>query len=231
MLAAFFDARTRMFIGHFGASLAAKAAAPRIPLWQLVLATQALDILWAVCVWLGLEHAAIDLALPSNPLTRGDIRYTHSLLGAAVWSLLFGALAAKVAPASEKRRTFVAVALVVASHWFLDLIVHRPDLPILPGMPGLGFALWDRPAAAFWTEAMLVVAGSALLLWRTPPAQRAPFAGFCALLLALHASTWVVPPPPWLTALTITMLATIAVITAAAVWTERIAQRRAQLLG
>jgi hypothetical protein len=58
---------------------------------------------------------------------------------------------------------------VVFSHWLLDLVVHRGDLPILPGnagdLPRLGFGLWRVPAASVLVELALVVAG-AWLYWR-----------------------------------------------------------------
>jgi hypothetical protein len=210
-----------MFIGHFSTSLAAKALAPKLPLWQLLLAAQAVDILWALFIWLGIERASMDMSLPSNPLTLGHMPYTHSLLGTIAWAVLFGALAARFAAPTDKRTAFVAIAAVVASHWVLDLVVHRPDMAIIPGMPGLGLGLWNHPAAAFWTEGALILAASAFLLQRTPPAQRKPRAMFCGLLLVLHAATLVIPPPPMLTALTLSMLATFALIVGTSLWTER----------
>src|SRR5437868_13884227 len=92
------------------------------------------------------------------------------------WALLSGALATRFAAPSDKRTSFVAVALVVASHWFLDLIVHRPDLSVLPGTREFGLGLWDHPIAAFWTEGALIFAATAFLLRRLPAASRTSYA-------------------------------------------------------
>jgi hypothetical protein len=55
------------------------------------------------------------------------------------------------------------IAGVVFSHWILDLLVHRPDLPILPGnfgnFPLLGFGLWEYPTASAIVEFVLVIVG------------------------------------------------------------------------
>jgi hypothetical protein len=210
-----------MFIGHFAPSLAAKTVAPRVPLWQLLLAGQAVDVMWAVFVWFGVERASIDLSLPSNPLTLGYMPYTHTLLGTAGWALLFGWLAARFAPPDRRKATFAAIALLVTGHWFLDLIVHRPDLAIAPGMKEHGLALWDNATAAFWTEGALIAACGAWLVARSSPALRLRRMALCGLLLALHAATLVIPPPPWLVAITISMLATFAVVIGAGLWSER----------
>jgi hypothetical protein len=58
----------------------------------------------------------------------------------------------------------------VFSHWLLDLIVHRADMPFLPGnaghLPRMGFGLWRHPAGAMTLELALVLAG-AFLYWRS----------------------------------------------------------------
>jgi hypothetical protein len=55
------------------------------------------------------------------------------------------------------------IGAVVFSHWILDLIVHRPDLPILPGnagnLPLLGFGLWQFPVISALLELAIVLAG------------------------------------------------------------------------
>jgi hypothetical protein len=67
------------------------------------------------------------------------------------------------------RRIALVIALVSASHWVLDLVVHRADMPVLPGnlgnLPYLGLGLWNHPRAAACVELILVVAG-AVMYWR-----------------------------------------------------------------
>jgi hypothetical protein len=72
------------------------------------------------------------------------------------------------------------IAAVAFSHWLLDLLVHRPDLPILPGnaggLPLLGFGLWRLPVIAAMLELILVLGGAYLYYRRAtqlPPAATA----------------------------------------------------------
>jgi hypothetical protein len=67
--------------------------------------------------------------------------------------------------------------LVAFSHWVLDLLVHRADMPFLPGnaghLPTVGFGLWRHPVVAATVELCLVVAG-AWLYWRAARAVTVP---------------------------------------------------------
>src|SRR5438128_12162196 len=72
--------RIRLFVGHYSPAFVAKAAAPRVPLWTLLLAAQFVDILWSLCVFAGIEHVRLVPGLPSNPLDLYHMPYTHSLL-------------------------------------------------------------------------------------------------------------------------------------------------------
>jgi hypothetical protein len=91
--------------------------------------------------------------------------YTHSLVGAVVLSAVFGLLAHY----RWGRQVGLLLGTVAFSHWVLDLIVHRADMPILPGdagdLPKLGLGLWRNPAASILLEAALLVAGT-YLYWR-----------------------------------------------------------------
>jgi len=48
-----------MFAGHYAVSFLVKKAESKLPLWILFLATQLLDILWAIFVLFGIEHYRI----------------------------------------------------------------------------------------------------------------------------------------------------------------------------
>lgn len=144
-----------MFVGHYSSAFIAKAVAPRVSLWVLLLAAQFVDILWALFVFSGVEHVRLLPNLPSNPLDLYHMPYTHSLLATLVWSML-GFAAAKQAFSLTNREATI-VAAVVSSHWFLDFLVHRPDLPLLMGHPKLGLALWNYPVAAYILEILLIV--------------------------------------------------------------------------
>src|ERR1700730_16536156 len=153
-----------MVPGHFGVAAAVKSQVPGAPLWALMLSTQWLDVFFVPLFLTGIE--TIDPVDPANPNAYGGgvihAIYTHSLLGALALSVLAGGLAW----ARGGRRVGFTIGAVAFSHWILDLVVHRPDLPILPGnagnLPLLGFGLWRGPTVAALVELALVPGGACL---------------------------------------------------------------------
>ena len=155
-----------MIAGHFGFAAAVKSREPQTPLWALMLATVWLDIVFVPLFVSGIE--TVQPAGGAHGQYGGMIihaDYTHSIVGMIVLSAILGALAALL----WGRRPGIVIGLVAASHWFLDLIVHRHDMPVLPGdagdLPRFGFALWQFPLLSFGVELALVLAG-AWLYWR-----------------------------------------------------------------
>ena len=182
-----------MLAGHYSAAFLAKAAAPRTPLWLLALAVQLVDVFWAGFVLLGVERLHLDPSLPSNPLVLEHMPYTHSLLG----TLLFAALAAlAVRRWRGDAAAAWAVAGAVASHWLLDVIVHRPDMTLWGGPPKLGLAIWNFPVLALALELGLL-AGRALGCLRIgalPASRRRALLAFIAALAAVQLATTLSPP-------------------------------------
>ncbi len=172
-----------MIAGHFGLAAAVKAGRPAIPVWTLMLATAWLDVVFTPLYLTGIEK--IDY--PEGPgYGEGVIHadYTHSLVGALVLAAVFGAVAAW----RLGRQAGFVLGAVVFSHWLLDLVVHRADLPILPGnagnLPTFGFGLWRLPAVSVTVEVLLLVIGVGLY-WREAAkrdAKRARVLGLSALL-------------------------------------------------
>ncbi|HEX3758765.1 MAG TPA: hypothetical protein VHW23_08655 [Kofleriaceae bacterium] len=158
-----------MIAGHFGLAAAVKARARPVPLWTLMLACQWLDVVFVPLLLAGVERLEPVAGAAQGAYGQAIIHadYTHSLVGALVLSAGFGAVAA----IRYGRSSGIILALVSFSHWLLDLIVHRPDLPLLPLLPGgaggvrLGLGLWRVPAAAATLELAIVVIGGALY-WR-----------------------------------------------------------------
>ncbi len=151
-----------MIAGHFGFAAAVKARERSAPLWALMLATVWMDVIF---VPLFLAHVETIQTVPggvAGGYGEGIIYadYTHSIVGALVIAVTFGLVAAR----PWGRRVGVVLAGVVFSHWLLDLVVHRADMPVLPGnlgdLPRLGFGLWRWPAASFAIELALVLAGA-----------------------------------------------------------------------
>jgi hypothetical protein len=151
-----------MVAGHFGLAAGLKKIAPRLPLWALLLGTFLLDVVFIFFAVGGLER--IEPVDPTNPNAYGGslihAEYTHSLVGA----LLIAGIAGLISARLWGKRGGLVIAVVVFSHWVLDLIVHRPDLPILPGnlgnLPLLGFGLWRYPTASALVEFFLVAGGA-----------------------------------------------------------------------
>ncbi len=209
-----------MFIGHYSASFVAKAIAPQAPLWLMLAAAQLVDIAWGILVLTGVEHARLDLSLASNPLVLYDMPYTHSLAASVAWSVLAYVVARK-AIGLAAGEAFV-VAAVVASHWFLDLIVHRPDLPLLASAPKLGLGLWDYPLLAYALEGLLLIVAVWLCLKAIPirTDRRAVWYGFAVALLAIQTLTSFGPIPPTITTMIPAALALYVIIPFAGRWVE-----------
>jgi len=190
-----------MFIGHFAVAYGAKRLAPRTSLGTLFAAAQLPDLVWPWLLLAGVEHATIapgDTAF--TPLRFDSYPVSHSLAAVAAWGAAFGAV-----HFWRKRRATDAIvlALLAVSHWLLDFVSHRPDMPLWPGGPRLGLGLWNSVPATVVVELALFAAG----LWLALSATRARdgvgrwgFAGLAVFLLLIYAANAAGPPPPSMTA-------------------------------
>jgi membrane-bound metal-dependent hydrolase YbcI (DUF457 family) len=168
-----------VFIGHFGVALGAKRIAPQVSLGILILAAQFLDLLWPVFLLLGWEHVRIAPGIMKvTPLDFTDYPLSHSLLMVVGWSMLVGAV---YFATRRNIRSATVVGLVVVSHWVLDFLTHRPDLPLWPTGPRVGLGLWNSWAASISIELIFFAGG--LLVYRsiTRPRNRVGRYGFWAL--------------------------------------------------
>jgi len=157
-----------MFVGHYGVSFAAKRGDRSIPLWALFVAVQLLDVFWSMFVVFGVEKVRIVPGITaSNPLDLYYMPYTHSLVAALLWSL--GAYVAyrAIRAFGASHRAALLVALAVFSHWVLDLVVHRPDLPLYDNVAKVGLGLWNYPAPAYLLEVAVLFGGTFLYLRST----------------------------------------------------------------
>ena len=186
-----------MFIGHYAVALASKRAAPRTSLGAAFAACQLPDLLWPVFLILGWEH--VELTPGSNPflnLTFTDYPWSHSLLLDLVWAVLAGGLYFAV---SRNRPGALVIALLVLSHWVLDWVTHRPDLPLYPGGPKVGLELWGSVVGTVVVEGGLFVAGVWLYFSSTRARDAVGRFGLgilLALVVVLYVSTLMGPPPP-----------------------------------
>ncbi len=179
------DGETLMFVGHYSAALAAKAVEPRAPLWTYVAAAQLVDIGWSALVIAGVEKVRIDPSLPGSDLDLYFMPYTHSLPGALLWALAAALLARWLLKLPVAAAAMVG--LTVFSHWFLDFLVHRPDLPLWFGGPKVGLAWWNHPLPEMALEIGLVAVAGAAWAWRRGAAGRTgwPALTFVAILAAV----------------------------------------------
>lgn len=147
-----------MLAGHFGLAAAVKAKVPEVPLWALMLSTQLIDVIFVPLYLSDVETVVKTGAGYGNQVIHAD--YSHALLSVLILAVFTGFLAGKL----WGKRGGLTVGAVVFSHWLLDLLVHRSDLPILPGnlgnLPLLGLGLWRSPALSMTAELLLIAAGS-----------------------------------------------------------------------
>jgi hypothetical protein len=182
-----------MFVGHYGVSFAAKKAEPAIPLWVLFIAVQLLDVLWAPFVLLGIEKVRIVPGFTaSNPLDLYYMPYTHSLLAAIGWSVV-AFLVYRFAVRSAPPRAAAIVGLAVFSHWVLDFLVHKPDLPLYDNTAKVGLGLWNLPAVALGLEALLLF--GAMWLYVRHTARRTAMLVFGVVMLGIQVYVFFGPPP------------------------------------
>ena len=156
-----------MFVGHYAVAFAVKSDENKIPLWVLFVAVQLLDFLWAPFVLLGVEKVRIVPGITAaNPLDLYYMPYTHSLIGALVWSAVAFAIYRIKSGATASRTAALLVGVAVFSHWILDLLVHRPDLSIYDDTLKVGFGLWNYKGPEFGLEIAILIIGIALYLKR-----------------------------------------------------------------
>ncbi|GAN00415.1 membrane protein [alpha proteobacterium U9-1i] len=184
-----------MFVGHYAAAMAAKAWEPKAPMWTLAAASQLIDIGWSGFIIAGVEHARVDPALPGSTLVLYDMPWTHSLPAVLAWSI-GAALLVKFALRLPNWASAM-VGLTVFSHWLLDFLVHRPDLPLWPGGESVGLGLWNYPVPEQALEiGLLAVCGAAWVASRKTLGRFAwPAIAFIGFLVALQIVAMLSPQP------------------------------------
>jgi uncharacterized membrane protein len=173
-----------MFVGHFGTAFAAKKITPQPSLGTLFLAAQFIDLLWPILLLLGLETVAID---PGNTVvTPLDFLYypiSHGMLAVMVWGVLFGLVYYLF---KKNWKASLVLGLLVFSHWLLDLLTHRPDLPLLPGLDvKVGLGLWNSLIGTLVVELAIFGAGVWLYLKINRPKNRKGSYGTWGLIFFL----------------------------------------------
>lgn len=207
-----------MFAGHLGVAFAAARVERRVNVGVLAAASLLVDLLLWLFILLGWESAAIPADFPRTHQPEFVFPYSHGLLATVVWSGLAGALAFWLLEGrtNQKLRSALLVAGVVFSHWPLDALVHRPELPITGATsPLVGIGLWNNMPVALVIEGTLVALGMYFFLPDCGLSRRKKLALSALSLLVLAFTVvgmTVAPPPPSATAMAGSSLGTIVVV-------------------
>lgn len=211
-----------MFIGHFAVGLAAKRLAPEVSLGTLFLAAQLADLVWPTLVLAGIESFSIRPGITAvTPLDFTRYPYSHSLVGMAVWGLGLGIVYFTI-----QRRALAALVLfiVVLTHWLLDFVSHRPDLPLtLTGAERFGLGLWHSRIATLAVEGTFFAACVWIYLRATRPVDAAGrwlLVALVAFLVVAYLANIFGPPPPSVAAVAWTAQA-IWLLVAWGYWIDR----------
>lgn len=188
-----------MFIGHYALALGAKRVAPGVSLGTLFFASQFADLLWPTLLVLGYEAVEID---PGNtlmtPLNFVSYPYSHSLVMLLVWSMVIALLYRAIRGA--RPISIATVGVLVFSHFVLDWITHRPDMPLtIGGATKVGLGLWNHPGTTLALESVMFIGGALLYAMATRARDRVGQAGFYTLvatLVAIYFANLYGPPPP-----------------------------------
>ncbi|PZR07141.1 MAG: hypothetical protein DI539_23970 [Flavobacterium psychrophilum] len=213
-----------MFIGHFGLSLAAKKAAPRVSLATLFIATQFVDILWPFLLVFNIEKVAVTPGYTKmNALEFIHYPYTHSLLMGIVWGLVLGAIYWLI---KRDVRGAIVIGVCVLSHWFFDLIVHVADLPLTPFTDyKVGLGLWNHVAITLLIETALFLGGTYIYTTITKAKNKIGKWALVSLVILLFlvtlSNTFGPPPPDSVMTLFVSFMILMAIIIGLAYWVDR----------
>ena len=213
-----------MFIGHFGLSLAAKKAAPKVSLATLFIATQFVDILWPFLLVFNIEKVAVTPGYTKmNPLEFIHYPYTHSLLMGIVWGLVLGAIHWLL---KKDIRGAVVIGICVLSHWFLDLIVHVADLPLTPFSDDkVGLGLWNHVVITLLLETAIFLVGTYIYITFTKAKNKIGKWGLWSLVILLLlitlSNTFGPPPPDSVMTLFVSLIVLMGIIISLSYWVDR----------
>lgn len=217
-----------MFIGHYGIGLALKKTDKLLSLGWLFIAVQLPDLIFSVALLTGIEK--INIIAGTNSLTSVEyafVPYSHSLIATLLWAGLVAVICLIIPLKSDlpRRRTALVMAVAVLSHFFLDVIVHNPDLDLLGnGVYKIGLGLWNYPFVSYTFEALLLFIGLWVYLRST---KGKSFSGkygmpiLCVILLIMNAYNVFGPTPTSTEFFAIRMLAALVFTSVVAFWLDR----------
>lgn len=217
-----------MFAGHVGIALAIGRVERRVNVGVFVAAALLLDALLWLFVLAGRESVVIPADFARTHQPAFVFPWSHSLAAGLAWSLLAaaGGWAVHARLGADRARAAMLIAAAVFSHWLLDALVHRPEMPLAgAGSPMVGLGLWDSMPAALMVEGAIVLLGMSLFLagCGLPRGRAAPLAVLCLVILAFTvAGMTIAPPAPSALAMAASSLVTLAAVCALFGWLGRL---------
>ncbi len=215
-----------MFVGHYAVAFALKGREKEASLGWLFIATQFVDILFfPFAVW-GLETMEFIPGFTEVNDFKMEFPFTHGLLGSMVWGILFAGMYYLIKGKSKQngKRVALVFGLGVLSHWFIDLLVHTPDLPLVHGEPKFGFGLWNNKPATLLLEAILLILGLWYYLKKTSATSNfgkyAAIAFVMLMLLINYINYYILPANNDLVSLAISALASYFLLAGLAFWID-----------
>jgi hypothetical protein len=209
-----------MFIGHYSAALIAATSRDAPKLGTLFAAAQIVDIGFFTFVLAGVESMRIAPGTTvMNPMDLYHMPYTHSLIGTLFWAAGFTLI---IRLFGARWRSGIIGGMVVITHWFLDLIVHAPDLTLAGAPPKLGLGLWNYPMIEMPLEIGLMAGALWLYLRANPPVDKS-FAVPALILFfaAVQSVNWFAPPRIMDASVPISGLLAYGLAIVLAVWVSR----------
>jgi len=196
----------------------------------LFIATQLMDIVFFILVLLGVEHLRIIPGFTeASPFDLYDYPISHSLLGAVAWSVITY-LVIRFIPlkalddGDSKQRAALVLSVAVFSHFVLDVLVHTPDLLLIPGLDiRIGLGLWNSIIGTVAVELAILLVGGWIYLRSTHSGDGlAGMYGMYVFMVVLAIITVVTPFMTFPNVLTVAITTELwyAVFTMAAWWLD-----------
>ncbi|MBX7186046.1 MAG: hypothetical protein K1Y01_12960 [Vicinamibacteria bacterium] len=198
-----------MFIGHFAMGLVASRVEKRLALGTALLASQLPDAIWPYLLLTGAETVSIvpgDTAM--TPLRFDSYPWSHSLLMTALAGFVLAGLYRAIGGGG---RAAAMIAGLAVSHWFLDFITHRPDMPVLPWSDlKLGLGMWHSVPLTVLVEGLMYA--GAVLFYAYGRRMSVGFWILIAVLGATYVANVVGPPPPGVTPVALSMVILVPIV-------------------
>jgi hypothetical protein len=181
-----------------------------------------LDLLWPVLVLLDIEQVRIE---PGNtaftPLNFVSYPISHSLVAAVGWATLLAILYYAL---TRYRNGTIALWFGVVSHWILDFITHRPDMPLYPSGPVVGLGLWNLPIVTVIVEGLMYAIGVWIYLRVTRARDKIGYWGlwlFVIVVGVFYVVNIFSPPPPSVEAILVVAIPFVWLLIIWAWWADR----------